>query len=591
MQRQRKKNRVPTAKILLCLLGMLAASPMDAWAAEPHPLLAVMDDELKLSMEKLVSSDVTRPFFLQYSVVDQQDWAITATLGSLVTNQTRHTRQADVDVRCGDYALDNTHQLRGEGRYYDLSGMWGGTVPLPLNDDPLASRYALWLETDKQFKTAVKRLGQVKANIKVKVEEEDPSDDFSRELAVTHYGPWLSVQVDSSQLEGQVKELSRRFRTHPEIYNSAVMLTGGVSNRLAVTSEGSKLQHGRGWWRIGIYASTIADDGMELWQYAAFDSHTPEGLPHDAEIAAGVDKVIQDLLALRNAPIVDPYSGPAILMNRASGVFFHEIFGHRIEGHRQKDVEEGQTFAKKIGKEVLPVFISVVDDPSLKRFKEIDLNGFYEFDDECIAPQAARVVNHGVLETFLLSRSPTRGFTKSNGHGRRQPGMNVVARQGNLMIESTKQVKFEELRRLLIEECRKQNKEYGLLFADISGGFTMTQRWMPQAFKVMPILVYKVHPDGRPDELVRGVDIVGTPLTCFSKILAAADDPDVFNGFCGAESGMVPVSAISPSILVEQIEIEKKQKAQDRQPILPPPIALSRVAHPKGDEQRGSGQN
>ena len=141
------------------------------------------------------------------------------------------------------------------------------------------------------------------------------------------------------------------------------------------------------------------------------------------------------------------------------------------------------------------------------------------------------------------------------------------------MVESTRQMPFEQLRERLIEECKKQDKEYGLLFKDISGGFTTTGRRGPQAFKVLPIVVYRVHVDGRPDELVRGVDIVGTPLTCFSKILCTADDPDIFNGVCGAESGSVPVSAISPSILVEQIEIEKKQKAQDRPPILDAPIA------------------
>ena len=187
--------------------------------------------------------------------------------------------------------------------------------------------------------------------------------------------------------------------------------------------------------------------------------------------------------------------------------------------------------------------------------------------------QAAHIVEQGVLKTFLMSRSPTRGVNQSNGHGRRQAGATVCSRQGNLIVDSSKQVPFAELRQMLIEECKRQGKEYGLLFSDISGGFTTTSRRGLQAFKVLPILVYRVYLDGRPDELVRGADVVGTPLTCFSKILCTADDPDVFNGTCGAESGSVPVSAISPSILVQQIEIEKKHKAQDRPPILDAPIA------------------
>lgn len=542
-------------------------------AADEHALLELMEDELKLSMQKLVGPEDVRPYFLQYWVTDEDEIRVSATLGSLTQNLANHSRRLDVDVRCGDYALDSTRQIRGGGAAGGLDEGARGAASLPLNGDPLATRQTIWLTTDSRFKAAVKRLAQVKANLKVKVEEEDPSDDFSREQPSVRIAPWVRQSADRTQVAQRVKCLSERFRREPLIYSSSVTFAGGTTNRLAVNSEGSKLQFGRGAWRIGISASTIADDGMELRQFKAFDAAAPEDLPGDAEVQQAVDQVIAELLALRSAPVVDPYIGPAILMNRASGVFFHEIFGHRIEGHRQKDVEEGQTFAKKIGHEVLPAFMGVVDDPTQRQFNGRDLNGFYEFDDECVPGQPARIVENGVLKTFLLSRSPTRGFTRSNGHGRRQPGAQVVARQGNLIIESSKQVPFAQLRAMLIEECRKQGKEFGLLFDDISGGFTTTGRYSPQAFKVEPILVYRVYTDGRPDELVRGVDIVGTPLTCFSKILCAADDADIFNGYCGAESGSVPVSAISPSILVEQIEVEKKQKAQDRPPILTAPIA------------------
>ena len=216
------------------------------------------------------------------------------------------------------------------------------------------------------------------------------------------------------------------------------------------------------------------------------------------------------------------------------------------------------------------------DNPTLAKFGENSLRGYYQFDDEGVSDEDVTLVDNGVLKTFLLSRSPVEGFPKSNGHGRRSPGRDVVSRQGNLMMTSTNQVGFEELRKRLIEECRRQEKPYGMLFEDITGGFTGTRRRGPQSFKVLPVVVYKVYADGRPDELVRGVDIVGTPLTCFSKITCTGDDPDVFNGTCGAESGWVPVSAVSPSILVSEIEIEKRRRQQDKPPILLPPVAEPR---------------
>ncbi len=551
---------------------VLLLSPVATVAADEHPLLAIMANELKLSMEKLVGPDDAAPYFLQYWVTDEIEVNVGATLGAVTQDVVNHARLLDVDVRCGDYALDSTRQIRGGGWGGYEYGGWGGTS-LPLNGDPLATRHALWLATDTRFKAAAKRLAQVKANLKIKVEEEDPSDDFSREEPSVHVGPWVTEEYDRAALAERVKRYSQRFRAEPLVFGSSVTLSGTVTNKLAVNSEGSRLQFGRALWRIGIMGSTIADDGMELWQYKSFDAATLEGLPGDDEVLAAVEQVITELLALRSAPLVEPYTGPAILRNRASAVFFHEIFGHRVEGHRQKDVEEGQTYAKKLGQPILPSFISVVDDPTQRTFGRYDLSGFYEFDDECVPAQPARVVEDGVLKTFLMSRSPTRGITRSNGHGRRQPGAQICARMGNLVVESGQQVPYAELRARLVEECKKQGKEFGLLFGDISGGFTFTGRYLPQAFKVIPILVYKVYADGRPDELVRGVDIVGTPLTCFANILCTGDDPDVFNGYCGAESGSIPVSGISPSILVAQIEVEKQQKAQDRPPILPAPIA------------------
>ena len=375
-----REPRLAARTVLLVSLGVLAAGPGLSLAADEHPLLAIMQSELDLSLEKLVGPVGTRPYFMQYSVTDEQGVYVSATLGSIINNTVNHSRVLDVDVRCGDYKLDNTHQIRGGG-YFGGYGFRGGRSSLPLNDDPLGTRHAIWLRTDQAFKAAVKRLAQVKANIKVKVAEEDPSDDFSREQPSVHVGPWFTQSFDRDELAQRVRKYSLRFRAHPLIYSSNVSLRGETANRLAVNSEGSKIQFGRGMWRIGIYASTIAEDGMELQQYDSFDSHTLEGLPDDEEVLRAVDQVIEELLALRAAPIVDPYIGPAILMNRASGVFFHEIFGHRIEGHRQKDVEEGQTFAKKLGQEVLPTFLSITDDPSRRQFNGKDLNGFYEFDE------------------------------------------------------------------------------------------------------------------------------------------------------------------------------------------------------------------
>jgi len=553
--------------ILLVLPGARAESP--APGIEPK-LVQIMSEELDYSMQNLATPDGMRPYFISYTITDTQRAYVSAEIGALNSKDTGRYRTLDVDVRVGDYQRDNTHKIRGG--FFDFESMFGSSYDISLDDDPTAVKQTLWKVTDQKFKAAVKKYQRVLTNLKTKVDEEDQSADFSEEEPQVCYEPAVTCTLDLESWAQRLEKISEMAKMYPLIYNSGVSLSSQTINRYLVNSEGTKIQTNQKFLRVSVSASSKAEDGMEIDQSEYFCAASENGLPTAEEISKAFQTVIDEVLALRQAPVVEPYSGPAILVNRASAVFFHEIFGHRIEGHRQKDVEEGQTFTKKVGQSVLPDFISVHDDPTLSSFGGEDLRGFYEFDDEGVSARRVALVDEGVLKNFLMSRSPVEGFPRSNGHGRRSPGYQVVSRMGNTIVTSSKTMSFEKLRQSLIAECKQQNKPYGLLFDDISGGYTGTQRAGAQVFKVLPIVVYRVYADGRPDELVRGVDIVGTPLTCFSQIIATGDDPAVFNGTCGAESGSVPVSGISPSILVSQVEIEKRYREQDRPPILPPPI-------------------
>jgi TldD protein len=322
-----------------------------------------------------------------------------------------------------------------------------------------------------------------------------------------------------------------------------------------------------------VTGETRADDGMELNQAQDIEVPGSGQLPDDARVLAAAEKVARDLEKLRSAPAVDPYAGPALLSGRAAAVFFHEVLGHRIEGQRQRGDDEGQTFAKKVSQKVLPEFLSVADDPTLATLEGIPLNGFYHFDDEGEPAKPVDLIQDGVLKAFLMSRMPVRNFAHSNGHGRAEAGYMPTGRQGNLVVSSKKKSSEAELRRMLIEEARRHGQAYGLYFEDISGGFTLTRRDDLQAYQVQPTMVYRVYVDGRPDELVRGVNIVGTPLAALTQIVAAGDRTYVFNGICGAESGSVPVSAAAPAMLVTSLEVSKHDQGHTRPPVLAPPEA------------------
>lgn len=555
----RLRKLIGAAVLLAFLSPVLKAQDADSSA-----ILEAMKAELARSQRTFKGQPV-QPYFLSYEITDDQVVSVTGTFGKLQTSQQSRSRQLDIDLRVGNYHLDNTHGIREE------APPAFPPVYVPVEADSAALRSVLWYWTDLKYKQAVEQLTRIKTDVQVKVEQEDKSDDFSREPAAKHLDKPLMMSVDRHAWEEKVRKYTAPFAKYGDIYAANATLLADVETRWYVNSDGSEIEVSRPFYHLYLTAQMKADDGMELPRYESFFSFDPEGLPSDAAVLKTVDQMIKDLRALRVAPIVDPYTGPAILSGRASGVFFHEVFGHRIEGHRQKAENEGQTFKKKVGEKVLPENFSVISDPTMRQLGAAGLAGYYDFDNEGVQAQRVTVVDHGVFKSFLMSRSPIEGFPHSNGHGRRQQGHFPVARQSNLIVQVDHPVSRAELKSLLIEEVKKQNKPFGLYFDDIQGGFTLTGRSIPNAFNVLPIMVYRVYPDGR-EELVRGVDLIGTPLTTFSKIVAGDGETATFNGICGAESGSVPVSASSPDVLVSQIEVQKKEKSNARAPLLPAPI-------------------
>ncbi len=550
------------------MAGLLAtALAANAQQRSPSAVLEATQAELERSLAALKSQPVP-PYFLSYEITEAHNVVVSGAYGALSASLENTSRNLDIDIRVGDSSLDNTHPLRGGGGF---GGRWG-LIEMPLDNDPGAIRAAIWYNTDWRYKRAVEQLAAVKTNVQVKVAAEDKAADFSGEPAERYLEAPVAVKLDRAKWEDKIRRYSAPFARHADLYDASATLTVTGETRWYVNSEGARIQTSQAYYRLLISAFAKADDGMELPLVQTFFATSEKGLPDDAAVLKAVEKMIADLHTLKNAPVVDPYTGPAILSGRAAGVFFHEIFGHRIEGHRQKQEQESQTFKKMVDQPLLPAFLSVYSDPLQSRVGATELMGSYRFDDQGVRARRITVVDDGVLKNFLMARSPIDGFPHSNGHGRGQEGFAPVSRQSNLIVASSQRVPRAELKRLLIAMVQKENKPFGLLFDEITGGFTFTGRTNPNAFNVIPEIVYRIYPDGR-EEMVRGVDLIGTPLTVFSKIVAVDDEVGVFNGLCGAESGQVPVAAVSPGLLVSQIEVQKKEKSQERPPILPAPLA------------------
>jgi TldD protein len=537
------------------------------------PLLDAMTAELSRAMGSLGKQGDKQvpPYFLSYSVADAMGISIRAQYGALVASDDSRQRVLDVQVRVGDPKLDNTH---GAHRAAAVN-----TLQLPISDDREALSRSLWLATNSGYGTALDNFLRVKTEAEVRAKEEDNSGDFSSESAQVSVGkPAPAPVVDKAAWEERVRELSKIFREYPDVYQNVVMLTAQSETDYYASSEGSRLASPHQQARLIVFAVSRADDGMDLFRAQTFEAETVAGLPKQAELETAMRELGKSLEELRKAPVTEPFNGPAILSGRAAAVFFHEVLGHRLEGQRQRGDEEGQTFTKEVNKPVLPSFLSVADDPTRTKFGDTWLSGSYQYDDEGQKAKKVDLIQDGVLKTFLMSRLPIASFSNSNGHGRGQTGRVPNGRQGNLIVTSTKAVPEPELRKMLLEEAKKQGKPYGLYFEDISSGFAVTTRSSPQAFQVIPLVVYRVYVDGRPDELVRGVSIVGTPLAAMKRILATGDKSEVFNGECGAESGSIPVSAVAPAMLLTEMETQRQPQGTERVPILPNPSATTTAA-------------
>ena len=542
-----------------------------AFAKKPNAdvVLEAMHAELKRSQNGLQFEDYPAPYFIGYQVKDIETAEVTARRGALYSSPSSLSRQMRVEVRVGSYEQDSSDDREGPG--YGAMTVYQPSTILPVDDHVNAIRSALWLLTDQVYKESLSSYLRVKGQQIYKAEEAERSDSFSREKAYRHQDKVDRLRFNRTGWEKMARQLSEHVSQNPLVFDAEINMEGRHENRYQVNTEGSEIVTTRTLYGVHIKAYTLADDGMLLEHSLDLYGPSEKALLNKKTLFKAVDTMVEELLALREAPVLDPYTGPVILEPKASGVFFHEAIGHRLEGHRQADDEEGRTFAGQLGKQVLPEFLSVVDDPTLIKEGGEPLNGSYAYDDEGIPSQRVVLVDEGKLTNYLMRRKPVEGAKVSNGHGRAQGVYAPVARMGNLFVLSEKRVSAKRMKEMLLEEVRKQGKPFGLIVGDITGGSTNTMTYGYQAFKGNARMVYRVDAATGETSLVRGVEIVGTPLSSINKILVAGEDNGVFNGYCGAESGYVPVSTIAPALLFRELEMQRSGRTKQRAPILKAP--------------------
>jgi TldD protein len=540
--------------------------------------LAAMAEELQRAHKSLQLRGHEAPYFLSYAVRGMDTQELGAKYGAVFIDRHRRDKRLQVDVRVGSYQLDNT----GTPEMFEFEGSDSGYSAgreAPLDDDPAALRNALWLLTDETYKKALSAFLKKKGKQVYRPDDPETPPSFSREESQAAVDPPLPFPFDRTGWVRELREQTERLGAHPELFDSHVRVSVDHEEREFASTEGTRLVTERVIYALHVQAWARAPDGMLLENSRDFYGAKESELPRGEELARRIDLMVAELLALRQAPVLDPYTGPALLEPEAAGVLFHEAVGHRLEGERQNDDKDGHTFKGQVGKPILPFFLTILDDPTQRAAGPVSLNGYYRFDDQGVPGQRTTLVDKGVLKTFLMSRAPVQGVPPhSNGHGRSAPGRDPVARMSNLIVESARTMPWPKLKEALIAEAKRQEKPFGLVIRDVTGGNTDTSGYAYQAFKGQPRLVYKVDANTGAETLVRGVEIVGTPLLSINKIIATGEERRVFNGYCGAESGYVPVSTVAPTVLVSEIELQRTRKDTGRSPVLPSPWAKPPVS-------------
>lgn len=564
--------KVRNLYLFILILGLFfsltkaSVSAVQAKDRSDYIVLQAMEDELMRSLEKLKLEGYETPYFISYQIKDNEYYSIKGKYGAIASSENDRIRRLFVDVRVGNYDFDNSIKGRSGGGapFHDASDV-------PVDNDPDAIRAALWQATDLAYKGALTQYFNKKAN-NVREIKDTNSKSFTREKSHNYYGPELNLTFNPGEWKDKIREISSVYKNYKELTNADIVITAQKETVYFINTEGTSYIRDEVLYSIDAQVTTRAEDGKVISNYRNLYYVSPKQIPSVKEIKAIVNEMVEETLVMRSAEVLSPVSVPALLEPEAAGVVFHEAIGHRLEGERQIDDNEGQTFKEKVGEEIIPTFLSIIDDPSMKNFNGTHLMGYYPFDDQGVPGERVVLVEKGILRNFLLSRTPVNGFERSNGHGRASYGRAPIARMSNTIIESDTEYSKEKLKELLIEEVKRQNKPFGLLIKRMKGGETNTSSYNFQAYRATPVAIYKVDPKTGEETPVRDVEIVGTPLVSINKIIATGDDYSVFNGFCGAESGYIPVSTVAPSILVSEIELQRKSSKKEKLPLLPPPF-------------------
>jgi predicted Zn-dependent protease len=558
---------------ILLLIAALTFCSMKSAAqsgtpSSTDPVLRAMRDELQRSVKELQFKDLDKPYFIQYTILDEDEFTASATFGAVTESARNRDRAVQVQVRVGSYDFDNSEFVAGGGPFGGGQPANGILTSAVIDNDYDAIRHALWLATDAAYKQAVEQLARKRAFVQNKVQEEK-IPDFSQEPPTTAVGARRTFEFDQARWEKQLREWSAVFKSFPDIIQSGISLNARLTHRYLVNSEGTQTMQPAIIVSLRAEASVQSPDGMFISQSVPFNATNFDQLPSAETMTSTIRQLATDLSAVRKAPVLDAdYSGPVLLVGQASAEMFARVLAPNLSGQRQplSDRDQGNMrseLSDRMNRPVLPRFLTVVDDPTERHAGNKELIGSYDVDDQGVRARKVTLVQDGILKDFLMSRRPSKDRPQSNGHGRSGFPGRESAQIGNLFIRASEGKSYEDLKKALIEMAKTENLTYGLLIKGIDSD--------GRGPLGSPVLTYKVYVDDGHEELVRGATANTLSVRSLRQIEAVGNDSFVANRLTGSQNAATPVSVVAPSVLLEEVDLKRPSMAQQKPALLTHP--------------------
>lgn len=586
--------------ILLFAAGKLAAQ--QAPPANPAPVANIKIPDQAAVMIKAMADEMGRAkqlrligqdplYYIEYALDDAVSYGVNATLGGLLNERKNHFRIPRVTARVGSPAFDNTNYLLSNAYF----GVRYDPENFPLENNYNILRQAFWLATDRAFKTAIEAIGRKRAALR-NVNQSEKLPDFTAAKPARFIGNINPVPFSEAEWKQRTVSLSGIFASYPEIQESSIEFESVQSTAYYLNSESSLTLTPDTVAYFRIRAASQAPDGMRLRDHATIQALNAATMPAESTLRQAVTNVANNLKALVAAPLGDSYSGPVAFEGEAAAQLFAEMLSSALPATRRPIAEPGRPFnwtpgifEGRIGSRILPSSFTVVDDPTQKEIRGRNLLGHYPVDLEGVEGTPVTVIEKGILKTLLSTRNPTRDATQSNGRGR-IPGTfgAKAAAISNLFIKCDETVKKQELRTQLMKIAADRNLPYAIVIRrmDFPSTANLTELRRTTANQErpvsIPLLAYRIYPDGR-EELIRGVRFRGLTARLLRDIVAVADDENFFdftgNGaplsVVGGGSYVYLSTVVAPSILFEDLELEKIEQDLPTLPIVPPPTLVS----------------